>query len=161
MQILPNTSTLKFLVEEDHSLPICQIQIVLRTGAAVESAQWPMGLVNFASELMRRGAAGQSRIKLDEALDALGASLDVYCGQESVIFKLVSLTEKLPLAIKILMDVLLRPDFYLVEAERLQRELLSNLDNLRENDHALVGRFFAKFLYGNHAYGRQRQHGSD
>ena len=57
-------------------------------------------------------------------------------------------------AVEILADVVLRPDFPMDEGERLRRELLANLDELRDDDSGLLHRFFGRELYGDTPYGR-------
>lgn len=152
------------LLEENHDLPLCRVQIVTRVGAAtdvVESGKHPatgdrghIGLCNFATELMRRGAGGRDRASLDEAVDALGASLQVLCWHDLVLFKVTALKDKIDDACRLLADVLLRPDFPEDEAERLRRELVASLDDLRDDDGSLMHRFFERGLYGEHPYGR-------
>ncbi len=88
------------VLEPNHSLPLCRLQVTLSTGAATDAApaidlglankkgapKTLDGLCNFATELQRRGAGGRSRAALDEAIDALGASVHVMCWHDQVIF---------------------------------------------------------------------------
>lgn len=147
-----------FLVEESHDLPLCRVQITMRTGA-VTDGDWgdePLtGLCDFATELMRRGAGGKSRAALDEAFEDLGASCHVSCGYDSVDFEVVALKEKLEAACALLGDVVLRPNDAEDEADKLRRELLAQLDDARDDDGFLVRRFFTRAAYGmEHPYGR-------
>lgn len=142
-----------FLLEENHDLPLCRVQVTTRTGAITDRPDAP-GLCNFATELMRRGAAGRTRSQIDEALDSLGASLHVSCSRDAVTFEVMAIKDKLEQALSLLSDVLLRPDFPPIEADKLRRELLAHLDDLRDDDGALCWRFFSRALYGEHPYGR-------
>lgn len=152
------------LVEENHSLPLCRVQVTLRTGAAsdatpaaelgLKKGQTLDGLCNFATELQRRGAGGKSRATLDEAIEALGASVHILCWHDQVLFEAVSLKENIDAACALLADVMLRPDFPESEGEKLRRELVAHLDDLRDDDNSLVQRFFARELYGQGPYGR-------
>lgn len=149
------------LLEENHSLPLCRVQLTLRTGAAsdlhpaaalgLDGVGLP-GLCNYATELQRRGAGGKTRAQLDDAIDALGASVHVTCWHDQVLFEATALREHIDAASAILADVLLRPSFTQSESEKLRRELDANLDDLRDDDGSLAGRFFARALYGDHAY---------
>lgn len=152
------------LLEPNASLPLCRVQVTLRTGAASDAApakevglgagQALDGLANFATELQRRGASGRSRAELDTAIDALGASVHVLCWHDQVLFEAVALKENIDAACALLADVLIRPDFPAAESEKLRRELDAHLDDLRDDDNSLVQRFFARGLYGTHPYGR-------
>lgn len=145
------------LLEENHDLPLCRVQLTVRTGAATDPAtkeDFRPGLCNFATELMRRGAGGRTRAQLDEALDNIGASIYVGCGRDSVTFEVLAIRNKLDEALGILGDVVLRPDWLENEAEKLRRELCAHLDDLRDDDNALCWRFFQRALYGDHPLGR-------
>ena len=141
------------LVEENHDLPLVRVQVAVRIGAGDDDAGND-GLTNFASELMGRGAGGRTRAEIDAAFDALGTSLDVSSDYDGVTFDLAVLKEKLEPALGLLADVLLRPDFPRDEADKLKRELLAQLDELRDDDGSLVRRYFTRALYGAHPYGR-------
>jgi zinc protease len=148
------------LLEENHDLPLCRLQFTTRGGSTSDAfpiptaAQRPVpGLCNFASELQRRGAGGKTRATLDEALDALGASLQILCWHDQVSYEVMSLREHFEPAVSLLSDVLLRPDFSQEESERLRRELLADLDAMRNEDDDLLHRFFSRALYGDTPYG--------
>ena len=130
------------LVEENHDLPLVRVQLTLRIGAADDDAG-DDGLTNFATELMGRGAGGRTRAEIDAAFDALGTGLDVSSDYDGVTFDVAVLKEKLEPALALLADVLLRPDFPRDEADKLKRELLAQLDELRDDDGSLVRRFFS------------------
>ena len=141
------------LVEENHDLPLVRVQVAVRIGAGDDAPERD-GLTNYASELMVRGAGGRTRAEIDAAFDALGTSLDVSSDYDGVTFDLTVLEEKLEPALVLLADVILRPDFPRGEADKLKRELLASLDELRDDDGSLVRRYFTRALYGTHPYGR-------
>jgi zinc protease len=63
------------------------------------------------------------------------------------------LSRNLDAYLAILGDILARPTFAPAELGRSARELAAEIDELRTNDQALCGRFFARNLYGEHPYG--------
>ncbi len=150
---LSGPSGSKLLVEENHDLPLVRFQLALRVGAG-DDAPEKDGLANFATELMGRGAGGQTRAQLDEAFDALGTSLDVLTDYDGVTFDVNVLPEKLEATLKLMADVILRPDFPKAEAQKLKREIAAQLDEMRDDDGQLARRFFTRALYGHHPYGR-------
>jgi zinc protease len=150
---VPGPSGSLILVEENHDLPLVRFQVAVRVGAG-DDAPGHDGLANFAAELLGRGAAGKTRAELDAAFDALGTSLDVGTDYDGVTFDVAVLREKLDAALELVADVLLRPDFLRGEADKLKRELLAQLDELRDDDGSLARRFLTRALYGKHPYGR-------
>ncbi len=151
------------ILEENHDLPLCRLQLTMRVGStsdqtaagtAASGGAPILGLCNFASELQRRGAGNRTRAAIDEALDGLGAGLSIVCWHDQVLYDVMALREHFDRAVEILADVVLRPTFPQDESERLRRELLANLDDLRDDDSGLLHRFFARALYGDTPYGR-------
>ena len=147
----PGGSTI--LVEASHDLPIVRLTVSLRSGAADDRAAED-GLANFTTELMARGAAGRSRAAIDEAFDALGTSLGIHTDFDGAHFELTVLRDRLPAAMQLLADIVLRPDFPAVEADKLRREIAAQLDELRDDDGQLARRFLGTRLFGDHPYGR-------
>jgi zinc protease len=143
----------RILVEENHDLPIVRFSITLRTGAA-DDAPEDDGLANFATELMARGAAGKTRKQIDQKVDALGAALGIVTEYDGVHFDITVLREHLDDAAALLADIVLRPDFPSDEADKLRREVHSQLDEMREEDTQLARRFLSRQLFGKHPYGR-------
>jgi len=141
------------IVEESHAVPLVHLELAARSGSAADP-RGNEGLINLAAELARRGAAGRTREALDEALDALGARLDVVVEPDSVRFVGEVLARNLDPFLALLADVVLRPDFTVAELGRTRREIQAQLDENRNDDRALCSRYFERRLYGDHPYGR-------
>jgi zinc protease len=141
------------LVDESHVIPIVHVEVVARSGSAGDP-RGQEGLLNLAAELARRGAGGRSREAMDNALDALGAHLDVIVDPDSVRLTGYVLARNLEPFLALVADIVLRPDFKAAELDRTRREILGQLDELRNDDRSLCARFFERRLYGDHPYGR-------
>jgi zinc protease len=55
--------------------------------------------------------------------------------------------------LRLLADVVLKPDFKAAELARTRREIQAQIEEQRNDDGALCARFFARRLYGDHPYG--------
>ena len=141
------------LVDESHAVPLVHVVVAARTGSASDPRHHE-GLANLAGELARRGAAGRPREAIDEALDALGASLDVLVDPDSVRLTGQVLSRNLEPFLNLVADIVLRPDFKAAEFERTRREILAQIDETRNDDRSVCARFFLRRLYGDHPYGR-------
>ncbi|HVZ72564.1 MAG TPA: pitrilysin family protein [Polyangia bacterium] len=140
------------IVEENRTIPIVHLVIASRSGAAVDPRHRE-GLTNLAAEMALRGAGGKTREQLDTALDSLGATLEVHTDRDHTRFEGEVLARNLDAYLALLGDVLLRPTFAPAELARTKRELVAQLEELRTDDHALCGRYFARNVYGDHPYG--------
>jgi zinc protease len=141
------------LVDESHVVPIVHVEVAARSGSGGDP-RFEEGLINLAAELARRGAGGRSRAEMDEALDGLGARIDAIVDPDSVRLQGHVLARNLQPFLKILADIVLRPDFKAAEFTRTRREILAQLDEMRNDDRSLCARFFERRLYGDHPYGR-------
>lgn len=140
-------------IEPHGAVPLASAVVVFRVGAATEPAD-AEGLARFALELARRGAGALDRAALDAELDGLGASLDVVVGADSMGVQAHGLARHLPRLVELIFDVLLRPRLDEAEAEALREETAAQLDELRDDDASLAGRFFDRAVFGAHTYGR-------
>src|SRR5262249_40939333 len=112
------------------------------------------GLTRSSVELMHRGAGGRSRAEIDAALDALGASFDVHVGHDSCGYTVRCLSKNLPAILGIVGALAPRPPRDADEHDRLRRENLATLDDLRDDDSTLATRFFDRAALAPHPYGR-------
>jgi zinc protease len=137
------------IVEPAPAMPLITVVVAARTGSAADP-QGKEGLAHLAAELARRGAAGRPRAALEDALDALGASLHVEVDPDSIRLWGQVLVRNLDAFLDLLADILLRPDFADKELERTRRELIAQIEEARNDDRGLCGRFFEQRLYGDH-----------
>lgn len=140
------------IVESNHTIPLVHVVIASRSGSAADPRHRE-GLTNLAAEWARRGAGGKSREDVDAALDALGATLDVSTFPDSTRFEGEVLTRNLDAYLALVADVLARPNFSAAELERTRHEVVGQIDELRNDDRALAGRFFVRNVFADHPYG--------
>jgi zinc protease len=147
---LPNG--VRVLLLEDHRMPAFSLGVVVTRGAGVETLD-EAGLASFTAELMERGAGARTALELAGVVDALGASLDVSAGWDSLSAQVAGLSEDLDVLEGVLADVVLRPRFDRDEAERVRAEKLASLRQASDDPSTLLSWTFSKTLYAGHRYG--------
>ena len=140
------------IVESNRTVPLVHLVVASRSGSA-QDPRHREGLTNLAAEMALRGAGGKTREELDAALDALGATLEVETQPDETRFEGDVLSRNLDAYLALVADVLLRPTFAAAELARTKRELQAQIEELRTDDRALCGRFFARNVFGDHPYG--------
>src|SRR6185437_6068679 len=140
------------IVEDDHSVPLVHVIVASRSGSAADPRHRE-GLTNLAAEWARHGAGGRTRAELDEALDALGGTLEVRTEQDVTRFEGEVLARNLDAYLALVADILIRPAFSPAEFARTRREVEAQIDESRNDDRLLCGRFFMRNVYGDHPYG--------
>lgn len=153
IQNLALSNGIKVLFIERHRVPLVQIGVVVRAGAAADS-RGKAGLAYLTAEMLDRGAGGRSALELSDAVDHLGADLSASAGWDATLVGLNVPSQEFAEALPILADVVRRPSFPPEELERVRKELLTELLQWHDEPRALVRAAFARALYGDHSYGR-------
>ena len=150
MKTLPTGQ--KLILAEDKSLPVTHVYAVLKSGSIWDPPELE-GITSLMGEMLMRGTQTRTREQLRDELDQLGAEIDIDVGHENITVVGQTLTRNLDPFLVLFSDVILHPKFDPKEVEKLKREAISDLKQMRENDQALVGRFFVRQLFKAHPYG--------
>ena len=149
--VLDNGATL--LVAERPGIPMVVMNIVLKSGAAVDP-DGKTGLANLTASLLTRGTKKHSAQALAQELDFLGASLNVDADYETTTISLTTLTKNLEPALELVAEVLLSPTFPPAELERTRKEIEGGLQSHEEDPGWVAQKFFLQKLYPHRPYGR-------
>ncbi len=144
---------MKLITESARDVPIVWFEVAIRGGSATDPVGVE-GLTRHAAELARRGAGDRTRRQLDEALDQIGASVEVHTGRDAVTLHGVCLSRHLDDAIALAADVLAAPTMAESEHDKLLRESLAMLDEVRDDDGSLAQRYFVREIAPGHPYAR-------
>ena len=137
----------------DPTLPIVWFQVVIPFGSGVEP-DGQEGLANLTAELLLRGTTERERDVFERSLEGLGASVSAGVSADQITLSGSVLSHNWPSLVGLLGEALEHPAFEEKELDALVEEIQADLVEGRNNDRALVRRFFAKGLYGEHPYGQ-------
>lgn len=143
----------RLYIEPDHALPLLWTTVAVRGGAAADPVG-EEGLARHAAELARRGAGHRDRQQIDAALDDIGASFDPGVTRDAVSFSGLTLSRHIDRAASLWAEILARPRFSEDEHQRLVRETLSSLDDIRDDDALVAQRAFDRQWAPGHPYAR-------
>ncbi len=147
---LPNG--LKVVLVEHHRLPLVEVQMVVRGGAAADPAGKP-GLASLTAAMLDEGAGGRSSRQIADALEGLGTNLSLGAGADAVTAGLSSLKANLAPSLAILADVVLRPGFPAEELDRQRKSRLVSLTQSEDRPEFLAQVALARVLWGSAPYG--------
>jgi len=144
---------LEVLIVEQHELPVVNMNMVLRTGAAADPAD-RAGLSNLTAALIDEGTKTRSALDISNQLAAIGARLRTESDFDSSGLSLLTLTKHLDKALELYSDVVTNPSFPDSELELQRKTRLGTLMQRRDDANAIAGVVYASLLYGrNHPYG--------
>jgi predicted Zn-dependent peptidase len=114
-----------------------------------------VALPTLTAQMLREGAGGRTGAQLAEAAASMGGNLGVGAGAHETSVTLNVLSEYAADAIRLVADVVRRPDFPASELDRTKQGILRNLAIARSQPGALAEVALASAYYGDkHPYGR-------
>lgn len=143
---LPNG--MKLLLLEDHELPLVQLSARIRVGSIYEPAE-KVGLADITGDVMRTGGtAAMSGDQIDEALEAMAASVETGIAEDYGWASLSVLKEDIDKTLGILADVLMHPAFPQDKIELTKIQQRSAISRRNDEPDEIASREFAKLIYG-------------
>lgn len=133
-------------------VPMTEFLVVLRRGAAGDPAGRE-GLAAFTTDLLDEGIGSLSAIDVSEELARIGAQLGVDVGADAIFVGVSSLTRFAERSLRLLADIVVRPALREDDFERVRRQRLNRLVQLRDMPGAIAERVFMRLLYGDAPYG--------
>ena len=140
-------------VESDHALPLVQMSISVRTGAAIDPPGRE-GLTRFMGRLMRRTGGGLDSNEIENRFDTLGGSFGIEATHSTLSFAGTVIRRSLEPFWELAEQVIAKPSFDEGEFGRLIRETEGELIDARDNDRSIARRWFRRRLFEGHPYGR-------
>jgi zinc protease len=143
-------------IVEMHEVPVADITVIVKAGAGADPTG-KFGLADFTAAMLDEGAGSRDSLAIADAVDFLGASLSTGSSYDASTIRLHTPVSKLDDALQILSDVVLRPTFSESELERLRKERLTVLLQMRDQPASLASAAFARVVFGpRHRYGTPR-----
>ncbi|MEW6194204.1 MAG: pitrilysin family protein [Bacteroidota bacterium] len=154
IQTFELTNGLQVVLMEKHSVPLVQMNVVVKSGS-VNDPEDKSGIASFTADMLDEGAAGKSSLELADAINYLGARISTFSRMHKMGITLHSPLSKFDEALKIVANILLRPDFPQKELDRIRNEKLTSLLQWHDQPVTIANVMFQKTLFGKyHPYGK-------
>ncbi|TNF34905.1 MAG: insulinase family protein, partial [Deltaproteobacteria bacterium] len=141
------------LLVEDRGRAISTWILSLPVGALLDPPG-KEGLAYLTGQMLLRGAGGMDQARFADELDYLGSTLSVGTGRERTTISGDALSRHLDDFEALVAAMLNEPVLDAEELEKLKRQTVAELVQVRDNDAALGQRFFLRRLFAGHPYGR-------
>jgi len=136
---------------QDRELPLFSVRLLVKgAGTAFEPAE---GLADLTATLLQKGAAGKTAAQVAEAVDGLGATLDISAADEYLSLSANCLAEHADTLMTIAADCLLRPAFSPEEFEKERQNRIDALKAAKDDPEQAVQLYFQKAYFGSHPLG--------
>lgn len=149
---LPNG--LKLMIVEQHELPVADFVLVVGSGGTVDPTGKP-GVANLTASMLVEGTTTRSSLEIADQLAFLGIGLGTNSNWDASTVSLHTPIAQLDSALALFADVILRPSFPTNEFERIRKNRLTELVQLKDRPTAIANQAYASILYGaSHPYGQ-------
>lgn len=145
---LPNGLTLMLMQQKE--VPLINVQAVVKAGSIDDSIA---GTAEMTAQASLLGAGGKSKQALEQQIDSLGASLNADAGKDGSYFSADFMAKDADVMLGLLADVMLRPSFDAAEYDKLKQRSIAQLSQAKESPKSVIGRYFAKQMFGDNPYG--------
>ncbi len=137
---------------ENDEIPLVQFAIWIKGGQLMDSLDLP-GVANLTAAMMTEGTAGRTPEDLEEAIDALGSSINVSAGPYAVSITGTSLRRNLGETMALVEEILLEPRWDEEEFERVREEIVNGLRQQAGQPTAIASNTYRNLIYGDdHIY---------
>ncbi|XZF13135.1 M16 family metallopeptidase [Chitinophagaceae bacterium MMS25-I14] len=120
-----------------------QANFVLRMGDE-KSLNGKATLASVTADMLKRGTKEKTMAQINEALDKLSSSVNIFGGQQYVYVMLQSTRENLPAALDVVAEILRKPSFPEAEFKTMITERITGMEQERSEPQSIASREFNK-----------------
>jgi predicted Zn-dependent peptidase len=141
------------LTERMEHLRSVAMGVWVKSGSRCETAE-QNGISHFVEHMVFKGTHTRSAQAIARQMDSIGGNLDAYTGKETICFNVKSLDEHVPIALDVLSDLVLNPQFAEVDIERERGVILEEIKIDEDNPEILVNEIFTQSFWHDHPLGK-------
>ena len=132
---------------EQNEIPTVNFSIVMEGGHLLDDKN-KNGVANLMTDIMMEGTASKTPQELEEAIELLGASLNMYTTRESIVIQGNTLTRNFSKTMDLLEEILLSPRFDEAELGRIKTKTINDIKRSAANPNRVASNVYNKLLYG-------------
>ncbi|HYX27366.1 MAG TPA: pitrilysin family protein [Pyrinomonadaceae bacterium] len=147
---LPNG--LRVIVIPRTEMPLVTAQLLIKSGGEVDPSDLA-GVANMTASLLTRGTTTKSATQIDEAIEALGGTLNSGAGWDSSSVATNVMSPNFAKALEIMADVARNPGFKDEEIDRVRRQSLNGWRGIMATPGSVARLVASRVVYRDSPYG--------
>ncbi len=132
---------------EQHEIPLVQYSIVLSGGHYVDEPG-KSGTASLVSTLMMEGTKNKTPQELEEAIEKLGASINMYASNDAITISVNTLSRNFGKTLDLVKEILLEPRWDQEEFDLAKTATLNRLKRQKADPGAIARNTFLELVYG-------------
>jgi zinc protease len=138
---------LKVYLVEAHELPVFSASLVTLGGSEGDSPSKP-GVAGFAAAMLTEGTTNRTAPQIADDTDQIGASLSKNAGNDNAYLRISALSNVADPALNLLADISLNPAFSDKEIDRIRKQRLTSLLQMKDEPVQVAFTVADRALYG-------------
>jgi zinc protease len=130
-------------------LPLINFGIQIDGGMLLDDPN-KVGVANLVTDMMMEGTANKTPIELEEAIDALGSSIRMYTGKQSINVEVTTLKRNFLPTLALVDEILFEPRWDETEFDRIKRETAESIKRRSAVPSSIASKVYNKLIYGDH-----------
>jgi zinc protease len=132
---------------ENSEVPLVQFEIVIDGGLQLEDIN-KVGVANLMARMMTQGTKRKTALELEEAIQQLGASINVGAGTEDIRIRVNTLARNYAATLALVEEILLEPRWDPKEFALIKQSVISQIRQEEANPNAIAQRQYNMLIYG-------------
>jgi zinc protease len=134
---------------ENNEVPLVQFQLQIKGGLLLEDAK-KVGVSNLLADLLTKGTQNKTPEELENAIKSLGASINTFATDESIIISGNTLAKNYAKTMALVKEILLEPRWDVKEFDLIKQSTLSQIEQQKASPNAIAANAYSKLIYGKH-----------
>ncbi|RPD49074.1 M16 family metallopeptidase [Paracnuella aquatica] len=142
---LPNG--MRVLGIENNEVPLVQFELVIDGGLLLENPD-KVGVANMMARMMTQGTKTKTPQQLEEAIQQLGATINVFANTEDIRIRVNTLARNYPATLALVEEILLQPRWDATEFDLIKQSTISQIRQQEANPNAIAQNQYNLLVYG-------------
>ena len=132
---------------ENNEVPLVQFELVIDGGLLLEDPQ-KVGVSNLMARMTTQGTSKKTPEQLEEAIEQLGAGINVIAGSEEIRVRVNTLARNYQATLALLEEILLEPRWDAKEFDLLKQSTISQIRQQEANPTAIAQNNYNQLIFG-------------
>jgi len=132
---------------ENTEVPLVQFEIVVDGGLLLEDIN-KVGVANLMARMLTQGTARKTPLELEEAIQQLGASINVFAGTEDVRIGVLTLAKNYDATLALVEEILLEPRWDTKEFDLQKQNVISQIRQQEASPNTVAQNNYNLLIYG-------------
>ncbi|MBQ0734149.1 M16 family metallopeptidase [Aquimarina celericrescens] len=132
---------------EHNELPLVNFSLVIEGGQLLDSFD-KVGVANLMTDIMMEGTATKTPEQLEEEIELLGASINMYTTREAIIIQGNTLVRNFEKTVDLVEEILMEPRWDEEEFGRIKTKTINEIKRSDANPNVVARNVYNKVLYG-------------